>query len=141
MILVYRPEGQEEQRWEFQLGRLRTAECEAIERRTGLDYDTEFREKLLKGNIRARRALLWTMLRRTHHTIRYEDVDFAAAEVVLEFDLGEYQAMRDELAKAPGVDDDQRAMALAVLDAEIARLSDEPSEGKAESGGSETATG
>jgi hypothetical protein len=118
--LIYRPDGQEEQRWEFHLGQLRTKETEGIEKRTGLAYDTEFREALLKGAIRARRALLWTFQRRQHHNLLFDDVDFAADELVVEMDRGELQEAREAIAKNTALPDEERTMALAVLDQQIA---------------------
>lgn len=148
MILVYTPDGQAEQRWEFKLGKLRTAECEAIEKRTGMPYSTEFQQKLLQGNISARRALLWTMLRRVHHTIPYGDVDFAADELLLEMDRDEYQNIYDELTKVAGISDEEREFQLAVIGAEIARLDEEKDSansvdepGKAPSSDSASVTG
>ena len=142
MILIYRPDGQEEQRWEFQPGKLRSAECEAIEKRTGMPYGSEFKEKLLQGNTAARRALLWTMLRRTHHTLRYDDVDFADEEVQIDFDRDEWQRLYDELKDNVGLTDEEREFRLAMVGAEIAKLDAEDAGevGKAESNDSVTAT-
>lgn len=120
MQLIYTPDGQESQRWPIDLGKLRVQECEAIEKRTGLAYGTEYKEALLKGGTAARRALLWTLLRRDHPRTRYEDVDFADGELVLEFDLGEYHAMRAAVADDATLTDDDRARGLAVLDQAIA---------------------
>ena len=150
MILVYAPADGDEQRWEFQLGRLRVMEIEAIEKRTDMAYDTEFRENLLKGQVRARRALLWTMLRRQHPTLRFDDVDFAADELRLEFDRSEWQSMYDDVAAAAGLSDEDREFRLALIGAEIAKLDGGPAgehsdvdeaAGKAPSAESATATG
>ncbi|MCX4468969.1 hypothetical protein OOK41_01345 [Micromonospora sp. NBC_01655] len=119
MRLTYSPEGETTQSWPINLGRLRVAECEAIERRTGLAYGTEFKEALLKGATTARRALLWTLLRREHPRTRYEDVDFFDDELVLEFDVAELREMRAGAEAEPGIDEQRRAMALAAIDAEI----------------------
>lgn len=122
MELIYAPEGQAEQRWPVDLGRLRVAECEAIERRTGMTYGVEFKERLLAGSTSARRALLWTLLRREHHTMPYADVDFADGELTLTFDLDELRAIREALDDEPTLTDDQRAAGAAALDAQIAAL-------------------
>jgi hypothetical protein len=147
MRLVYSPEGGDRQEWQVDLGRMRVAECEAIERRTGMPYGTTFKEKLLQGNTTARRALLWTMQRRTHHNLRYEDVDFADVEVLLELDRDELQRAYDELRDNVGLDDDMRQFQLAMIGAEIARLDadaeagEQALEGKAPSTSSAAATG
>lgn len=145
-ILVYTPDGQQQQRWEFQLGKLRCQETEAIERRTGMAYGSEFKENLLKGQVLARRALLWTMLRREHHSLRFENVDFADDELLLEFDRGEWQQMYNEVEQVAGLSDDERAFRLAMIGAEIAKLDEaaaegEPEQGKAPESASAVATG
>jgi hypothetical protein len=146
MRLVYTPEGQDDpQVWTFQLGKLRCHETEGIERRTGMAYGVEFKEKLLGGQVTARRALLWTMLRRTHHTLKFEDVDFADDELTLEFDRDEWQAMYDGLEANVGLDDEERSFRLALIGAEIAKLdaeqAGEDGEGKAPSRSSANAIG
>ncbi|WP_320069751.1 hypothetical protein [Micromonospora sp. RTGN7] len=149
MRLIYRPDGQPEQAWPVNLGRFRVAECEAIERRTGLPYGTEYKTALLKGATAPRRALLWTLLRRDHHTLRFEDVDFYDDELQLVFDVDELREMRDATAEAPGIGESERGQALAALDAEIdaalAAAGDDVDQvdggGKAPSETSPTATG
>lgn len=134
MILVYTPDGGEAQRWEFRLGKLRSMEIEAIEKHTGMAYGSEFREALLKGNGRARRALLWTFQRRAHPTIKFADVDFADDEVVLEQDRDEWAELRKATEDAQGIDEDTRTMALAAIDKEMAAAPEAP--GKAPGNGS-----
>lgn len=139
MFLVYRPADEDEQRWEVKLGKLRTMECEAIEKRTGMDYGTTFKEKLLRGNALARRAFLWTMLRRSHPTLRFEDVDFSDDELELQLDKDEIAESREKIAAAEGLDETERAMMLAVLDEQLETAPEAP--GKAQSSTSESATG
>lgn len=130
MHLVYTPEGGEEQRWEYRPGRLRVMEMEAIDRHTGMSYATEFKAELIKGNTRARRALLWTMLRRSHPTLKFDDVDFADDELRLERDQAE---IAEEIAAVEGMADlpeADRLMTLAVLRQQLA-TAPEPPAGKA----------
>lgn len=132
MRLVYHPEGQEEPTvWAINLGKLRSLELEAIERATGFNYGTEFRDRLLKGNGLARRALLWTFLRRQHATLKFADVDFADEELILEFDLEELREIRRTVADSPAVPEPERVAMLAEIDQQIAGLEDQPAEGKA----------
>lgn len=99
MILVYHPEGNEEvTRWVYNPRKLMSPEREAIERITGFDF-AEFTQKVVKGNSKARRALLWIMLKREHPTLKYEDVDFAWDELRLEHSRQELELMREELEK------------------------------------------
>lgn len=121
MFLVYRPEGQDdaEQRFEFHPRRtLRFAEMEAIERRTSMTYD-QWLQQLIAGSMVARRALLWTFLRRVHHTLKIEDIDFTAEQVELQRDTDEIDR---EIAALDDMDmpEDQRVMAEAMLRAQRA---------------------
>ncbi|MFG1898697.1 hypothetical protein ACGFIP_32285 [Micromonospora zamorensis] len=129
MFLVYKPEDGEEQRWEYRPGRLRTMEMEAIERATGgLAYNTEFKMALLKGQTSARRALLWTFLRRQHPTIKYADVDFYDDELTLERTKGEIEREIAELEKVPDSDipAEDRMAGLMVLRMQLAEAPDDP---------------
>jgi hypothetical protein len=128
MYLVYRPEDGEEQRWTFNPKKIRAAEAEALEKRTGWDFE-EFGLHLLKGSVLARRALLWTYLRRVHHTLRFEDVDFAVGEVELQYDKDELTLMREQVEKTHGGSDAERVQMLAALDEQIADAPE--AEGKA----------
>lgn len=92
MFLVYKPEGQEEQQWEFNPRKMRSSEAEEIEKVTGWDF-AEFGQHLQKGSQLALRALLWHYQRKTHPVLKFRDVDFGLDEVELRFD-------QDELAKA-----------------------------------------
>jgi hypothetical protein len=115
MILIYRPDNQPEQRFEFRPGRVKVAEMEAIQKRTGMPYGTEFKAKLLQGDVVARRALLWTLQRREHHMLRFEDVDFYDDELVLERDKDELAEEIAAVEEFDGISEEDRATALAVL--------------------------
>lgn len=138
MLLKYTPEGGEAQTWTVDLGKLRTMETEAIEKVTDLPYGSAFREQLFKGGTRARRALLWTMLRRAHPTLKFADVDFADDEVVVDFDREEWANIRAAVADAPGLDDDARAFQLGAIDAAMAEAPEAPGKAPASSSGSAT---
>lgn len=115
MILKYSPEGQEPQEFQFKPGKLRVIEMEALQKKTGMPYGTQFKAKLLQGDAVARRALLWLMLRRQHPTYRWEDVDFADDELVLERDRDEVVEEIAEVEQFAGIPDEDREVALAVL--------------------------
>lgn len=106
MWFVYSPEDAERQEWWFDPKKIRSQEAEAIEKRTGWDW-SEFGVHLLQGSVLARRALLWTYQRRVHPKLRFEDVDFAAGEIELEFSREELEAIR---AQADGIDPAQAAV-------------------------------
>lgn len=138
MFLKYTPDGGDEQKWTFKLGKLRSMETEAIEKLTGLDYGVPFKQALMQGNTRARRALLYTFLRRQHPTIRFADVDFADDELVLDMDVEEWQEMRAEVERSTTVDESTKAEVLAAIDASIAEA--DPAPGKALEKTDESAT-
>ncbi|MFF1744742.1 hypothetical protein [Streptomyces mirabilis] len=126
MYLVYEPEGAEEpQRFQYKPQKLMSAEREALERRSRLDF-ADFTKGVLNGNAVCRRALLWVMLKRQHPTTKYEDVDFAWDELRLEYSKQEYELMRDNLIEAGNADPEQ----IDQLNREIASAIDEESEGK-----------
>lgn len=98
MYLVYTPADGDRQEWWFDPNDMGSAEAETIEKRTGWDW-AEYFVRLNAGSVLARRALLWTFLRRIHHTLRFEDVNFTMSELTLEYDKNELTRLRDELAK------------------------------------------
>ncbi len=119
MLVTYSPEGGEVQRWEFDPGRVRQTEAVIIEKQYGENWE-KFCADVQAGSIKARRVMLWHLIRREHHTLKFEDTpDFFTSELVVEHTAAELTAMRDKESKAglPMADLEQ---ALAVLDAEIA---------------------
>jgi hypothetical protein len=101
VYLVYKPEGQPEQRWHYQPGRFRVPEMRLVEKTTGMRWK-EFQGELEMGSIVALQALLWTFQRRQHPTLKVEDVDFAADEVELVKDADELAADLQTLEEAAG---------------------------------------
>ncbi|MER6331863.1 hypothetical protein ABT298_21515 [Streptomyces sp. NPDC001034] len=126
MYLVYQSDGAEPQRFLYKPQKLMSAEREALERRSRMDF-ADFTKGVLNGNAVCRRALLWVMLKREHPTLKYEDVDFAWDELRLEYSRQEYELMRDQLIESGNADPDQ----IEQLNREIATAIDEESEGKA----------
>lgn len=140
MYLIYTPDGDkaQEQRWTFALGKLRSKEIEQIEKLTGLQYGVPYKQALLQGGALARRALLWTFLRRQHPTTRFNDVDFADDELELDMDRAEWIELRDEVESSTHMDQATKEQALAQIDKSIAEADEEP--GKAPSSSSESGT-
>lgn len=134
MFFVYAPEDGERQDWWFDPGKVRAQEAEAIEKRTGWDW-SEFGVHLIKGSALARRALLWTFQRRVHHTLRFEDVDFALGEVTIEYSKGELEKMRAETERQDNISAEEKALMLAQLDREMAEAKESPGKASASSGG------
>lgn len=137
MIIKYSPQGQPAQVFTWDPGTVRAAEAELLEVKFGGTWD-EFNVQLLKGSMRSRRVMLWHLLKRDHPTLKFDDVDFAANEIELEFNADELQQFRAGIEKATGIEEAAREQALALIDQQIAEAGG--SEGKAPSESSESAT-
>lgn len=117
MKVTYSLMGEPDQVFDFDPDRVRVSEAEIMEKRYGGTW-TELRAGITQGNAKARRVLLWHLLRRTHHTLRYEDTpDFAFGDVKVEHEIHELAAMRDKIAKSNHARKDEL---LSALDVEIA---------------------
>ena len=111
MWVTYRPDDQDEQEWWLDLDDMGDAEAEIIESRSGWDWD-EWKVHLLKGSTRARRALLWTLLKRRHPSLRYDDVHSSRKSFEIEFDaqeLGKMIAGFEEQATRRALSDEEQA--------------------------------
>lgn len=130
MKVTYAPAGEPVQVFDFNPDKVRVAEAELIEKRFGGTFQ-EFRAAVTSGNAKARRVLLWHLVRRTHHTLRYEDTpDFQFGELVCEHTRGELEAMRDRIVRSNHA---RRDELVAALELEMQDAPDEES-GKAPSG-------
>ncbi|MFA7117119.1 MAG: hypothetical protein WC140_07835 [Bacteroidales bacterium] len=118
MIVTYSPAGQDNQVWTWDPGQVRAKDAELIEDKFGGTWD-EFNLQLLQGRMRARRVLLWHLLRSEHPTIRIDDIDFAASELTLDLQPAELQLMREGIQKAAGLSEDKRDLALQLIDQQI----------------------
>lgn len=135
MFLRYTPDGSDAREWALDLGKLRSMEIEQIERTTGLAYGTEFKQQLLKGSARARRALLWTLQRREHPTLKLDDVDFADDELTLIMDKAELAETRVAVAKAD-IPEAEKSLALEIIDEQMSTAPDAPGKALTRSGAS-----
>ncbi|WP_410676648.1 hypothetical protein [Amycolatopsis sp. cmx-4-68] len=127
MKIIYTPADGEEQRWDWDPGTVRAKDAELIETKADATWD-EFQMQLLAGRMRARRVLLWFLLRKQHPMLKLDDVDFAAGELKAEHTVAELQELREGLEDAPNVPEDRRDAALAILDKQIATQLDEGDE-------------
>jgi len=119
LFLIYKPEGADPRQWTFAPDKLLSSEAEAIEKVTGTTYE-EFGQALIKGSVRARRALLWVLLKRDEPTLRHSQVDPATGTMSVDYEPHELQAIRDKLADDTALPDEDRAAALAALDEMLA---------------------
>jgi hypothetical protein len=135
MFVTFRPDGQVQGRWEFVPGDVRQSEAELIEKRAGQSWE-QFLATVQSGNSKARRVLLWHLLRTQggHHALRFEDVpDFRMSELKVEHSRSELVGIRDRMARAD-IDEATRDQMLAAIDLDIADAVDtagDDAEGKA----------
>jgi hypothetical protein len=117
--------------WEFEPDDVPQSQAELIEKRYGKNWDS-FLGDVRSGSAKARRVLLWHMLRQTHHTLRLEDVpDFKMGAVKVEHSVAELVEVRDRVAKSSLPDEDKEGL-LAALDVEITEAMAGDESGKAE---------
>lgn len=121
MRIAYTPKSAADgdaQTWIFEPGRIRASEAEQIEKRYGGRWE-DFLADVKGGSMRARRVLLWHLLRTAHPGLKFEDVpDFYADELVCTYSYAELAAMRDRVLKA-NLDQDTREQVLTALDIEM----------------------
>lgn len=107
--------------WEFNPDDTPQSQAELMEKRYGGNWDA-FLTDVRSGSARARRVLLWHLLRRTHHTLRYEDVpDFPMGAVKVEHSVDELRFIRDRVLKA-ALPAEEREQILTALDIEITEV-------------------
>lgn len=147
MFIDYTPEGQATQRLEFKPGRVKLSEQARIERLYAREagQKASFLQFVLdvRGlHATALRVLLFSLLRRQHPQIRWEDVDPTGEEIEVLYHQAELRELRDRMQQFLPDGDDKTA-ALADLDAEIAAApdADEEEPGKANGSTSSTSTG
>lgn len=110
------------------------------EKRFGGAWD-EFKAGVMQGQSKARRVLLWHLLRRQHHTLKYEDVpDFYTGELKVEWTTSELAAIRDRVAKAK-LGDKERDDMLTALDVQMTEAIEVEELGKAGSNNGGSSTG
>lgn len=115
MIVKYSPSGGETSEWEYKAEDLPSIDAEDIEDAMGITFD-EFQVKLMTGGAKARRALLWVMLRRENKTLKFSDVAFKMGELSVDFDGEELGRLKDAIQKDKTLSDEVKAQALAAID-------------------------
>lgn len=85
MKFVYKPEGAEPRVWDFDPTRLMSPEVEAVERHTGLTFH-EWIVAVGSGSFLAIHGLLYVMLKRTHPTLKWDEVQFCMADLDFQMD-------------------------------------------------------
>lgn len=84
--ITYAPDGGDPQQFEFDPENPLNLEAEAVENVGGEAWEDWglFLLRLGNGNARARRALLWVLLRRTNPQLRFADLVFHFRELVIQ---------------------------------------------------------
>lgn len=127
MQFVYKPEGVEPKRWDFDPDKLMSPEAEAIERLTKMTYG-EWKEAVQRESITALHGLLYVMLKRTNPTLKWDEVQFSTSE--LDFELDDEETARLvavlKAQDAAGGLSPQEAELLASLTAQAEPVDDEP---------------
>lgn len=141
MLFTYHPEGSSEPTtWTVDLAKIKVQEMIAIEKRTGLKYGTTFKEDVMMGGATGRLALLWTLLRRDQHTLKYEDLDFADGEVKLEMDADEWAKLRQETVDDKKITEAARDEKLRIIDQAASDAPESPGKSQTPTEISETST-
>jgi len=109
VYISYSPDGGDKQIFRFDPNRIMSPEAEQIERKAGKPYGQAVADAQA-GGITSRKAILWVLLRRQHPTLRYEDLNFAWADLELAYTVEELAEITDGLS---GLDPDQLAVARA----------------------------
>jgi hypothetical protein len=94
--ITYAPRDGEQREWVWKPAEMESHEAELIEDAMDLPYMSCV-SKFLAGSTRARRALLWVLLRRDHPALQFDQVRFRLDEVASEFDEEELARIRDHM--------------------------------------------
>jgi hypothetical protein len=117
VLLIYMPQDGERQEFPFKPNRLLSVEAEAIEDVGGESWSShaEWWSKLGAGNFKARRALLWVMLRRANPRLRFAEVVIYVDELLLDYDEDERARIRERI-ESSDMDANEKAANLRLLD-------------------------
>jgi hypothetical protein len=138
MKVEYTPGEGDVQEFSFVPDDVPQSQAEMVEKRYGKSWD-DFLQDVRGGNAKARKVLLWHLLRQTHHTLRFEDTpDFKMGSVKVSFDVEELSVIRERVLKANLSEEDREAV-LTALDIDLTEAMGEPA-GKAEADPGPTST-
>ena len=107
MKLLYTPEGEETQTFQFMPKELPHFELEAIEDVGRPQWATyvEWTQLLFAGGVKATRAVLWILLRREDPELEFDDVAIKPSEIDIDWELDDDEAEPDDEGKDEGSDD------------------------------------
>lgn len=130
MIVTYTPEGEEVRRWEFDAADLTAGEAEDVEEALGIPFD-DWQYNLHRGYAKARRGLLWLMLRREQPDLRFDALrEIRLGDLAVEYSREEEDRVLAQLERDKDVSDED----VATVRKAFGRDSDDDGEaGKADS--------
>lgn len=127
MKLIYRPEDPADGdpgEWDVDIHGMRQSVAEKLEHDFGGTID-EFEQAVITGLSRARRLLLWHVMKFEHPHLRLAQVpDFRTGDLDVELDVDELKRTRERVAANAGLSDYERTKILALVDGEIAEKSE-----------------
>lgn len=97
--------------WDWNPGKMGSAETEALEEVGGRQWSTyeEFADKFMRGSQRAYRAAVWINLRRLDPSFRFETLSITPEQVELGFADEEMEAIRQTMLHDPDLTETDRA--------------------------------
>lgn len=117
MKVIYTPEDGERQEFVFRPGELMSPEAEALEECGGSAWATfeEYGERFMAGSLKARRAALWILLRRSDPKLRFSDLVVQVQELSVTYDEEELGRIRETIEADETLTDAERAEALEAV--------------------------
>jgi hypothetical protein len=132
MYLTYKPADEDPQEFIFIPDEINSFDAEAIESATNWTWE-EFMLKLQTGSFKARRALLWVLLRTVHRGLAFRDVKFNKNQVELEYDVDEMAKLIKQIKEQPDQDGFNKDAFIAQMEKEMETARPAPAEsGKAQ---------
>ncbi|WP_412079048.1 hypothetical protein ACLF6K_37525 [Streptomyces xanthophaeus] len=98
MIILYRPEGADEQ--QFDVRSVRTSEAQIVARTTDMTW-TEIKAGIRDDDPTALRGIAWVLLKRQNPTLRWSEFDPLIGDLVTRFDDREVDEFVHDLLRLP----------------------------------------
>jgi len=114
VIIIYTPEGSEEQTFDVGRGKLRASEIQIIERTADARWG-DIKEAAAEGDIHSMRVIVWAIRKRTEPALRFGDFDPFEGELRSRLDAAEVQSYAEYLLGKYGEDPDELAEAFNEL--------------------------
>jgi hypothetical protein len=123
MLVTFHPQNQAEpSTWTFLPDQVMQSQAEMIEKRAGTSFP-KWTQALGDGDSKARKVLLWHLMTRDGHVVRYEEIpDFRYADLKVDPSVDEMQRIRTAIEESQDVTEEERADALEAVDKELKRM-------------------